>query len=147
MKNVKDIKIGIVRSSFRFEIAKNLEKHCLATLKQKGVKANQVTIVRVPGSWEIPLAAKKLAETKVYDAIITFGAIFKGKTYHFEQIANECARGCMTVALDYGLPVVFEVLAVYDPHDAIERATGKKENKGTEAALTALKMVDVLSKL
>src|SRR3989338_5113261 len=147
MKNVKDIKIGIVSSSFRFEIAKNLEKHCLVTLKQKGVKPSQVTIVRVPGAWEIPLAVKKLAEAKVYDAIITFGAIFKGKTYHFEQIANECARGCMDVALDYNIPVIFEVLAVYNPQDAIERSTGKKENKGTEAALTALKMIEVLAKL
>ena len=147
MKNIKDIRIAIVSSSFRPEISKNLEKNCLATLQKKSVQKHQINIVRVPGSLEIPLAVKKLAKKNTYDAIITFGAIYKGKTYHFEQIANECARGCMEVSLQYEIPVIFEVQAVYDPQDAIDRATRKVENKGVEAALTALSMIKLLAKL
>ena len=104
-------------------------------------------MVRVPGALEVPLTAMKMAKQKKYDVLITFGAIVKGKTYHFEQIANECSRGCMDVSLRYEIPVIFEVLAVYDIKDAIERATRKKENKGVEAALTALAMIKILAKL
>ena len=90
---------------------------------------------------------KKLAKENVYDAIITFGAILKGKTYHFEQIADECIRGCMDASWLYEVPVIFEVLAVYDIKDATERATGNEDNKGVEAALTALEMIKILSKI
>lgn len=147
MKQTKDIKIAIVSSSFRKEVTDNLEKNCLKTFKEKELKTSQVEIFRVPGSLEIPLVVKKLAQTRVYDAIITFGAIVKGKTYHFEQIADECIRGCMNASWQYEIPVIFEVLAVYDIKDAIERATRKEENKGVEAALTALEMIKVLSKI
>ncbi len=141
------MKIAIVSSEFRKEIAGNLEKNCLETFKKKGVGKNKIDIFKVPGSWEIPLAVKKAATRGIYDAIITFGAIVKGDTYHFEQIANECARGCMEVSLEYQIPVIFEVLAVYDLKDATERATRVKENKGIEAALTALEMIKVISKI
>jgi len=147
MKNIKEIKIAIVSSSFRKEISQNLERNCLKTLKKNRLKETQIDIFRVPGSLEIPLVVKKLAKKHVYDAIITFGAILKGKTYHFEQIANECIRGCMDVSWQYEIPVIFEVLAVYDIKDAIERATRKKENKGVEGALTALKMIELISKI
>jgi len=147
MKPIKDIKIAIVSSSFRKEVADNLEKNCLKTFKDKGLKISQINIFRVPGSLEIPLVVKKLAKKKVYDAIITFGAIVKGKTYHFEQIANECIRGCMDVSWQYEIPVIFEVLAVYDIDDASERATRKEENKGIEATQTALKMIKLLSEI
>ena len=147
MKQTKDIRIAIVSSSFRKEVVDNLEKHCIQTLKSKGVKITQIEIFRVPGSLEIPLVVKKLAKKGIYDAIITFGAILKGKTYHFEQIADQCIRGCMDVSWQYEVPVIFEVLAVYDIKDAIERATRKEENKGVEAALTALEMIKVLSKI
>lgn len=143
----KDIRIAIISSSFRPEVTVPLEKHCLAELKRHGVGKKQVTLLRVPGAMEIPLAAKKVAQKAEYDAIIVFGAIYKGKTYHFEQIANECSRGCMDVSLQHEIPVVFEVLAVYDPKDAIERATRKVENKGTEAAQTALAMIALLKKI
>lgn len=146
MKKINELKIAIIESSFRKEVAQNLEKNCLETFAKKGVSKNQIDIFKVPGSWEIPLAVKKAADKKIYDAIITFGAIVKGDTYHFEQISNECARGCMEVSLEYQIPVIFEVLAVYDLKDAIERAVRKKENKGVEAALTALEMIKVMSK-
>ena len=147
MKQIKDIKIAIVSSNFRKEVADNLEKNCLKTFKDKGLKMSQINIFRVPGSLEIPLVVKKLAKKNTYDAIITFGAIVKGKTFHFEQIANECIRGCMDVSWKYEIPVIFEVLAVYDINDAIKRATRKEENKGIEAAETALEMIKVLSKI
>lgn len=147
MKNIKQIKIAIISSSFRKEVTDNLEKHCIETLKDKGVSGKHIDMFRVPGSLEIPLIAKKVAKKGGYDAIITFGAIVKGKTYHFEQIANECARGCMAVSLEYEIPVIFEVLAVYTIQDAIERATRKEENKGVEAALTALEMINIISNI
>lgn len=147
MKKIEKITIAIIRSSFRKEVTDNLEKHCIETLKDKGVSDKQIDIFGVPGSLEIPLVAKKVAKKGLYDAIITFGAIVKGKTYHFEQIANECARGCMEVSLKYEVPVIFEVLAVYNLQDAIERATRKEENKGVEAALTALEMIQVISSI
>ncbi len=147
MKQIKDIKIAIVSSSFRKEVAQNLEKNCIMTLKGKGLKESQIDIFRVPGSLEIPLVVKKLAKKGNHNAIVTFGAIVKGKTYHFEQIADECIRGCMDVSWQYEIPVIFEVLAVYDLKDGVERARRKEENKGVEAALTALEMIKVLSKI
>lgn len=145
MKSNKNVRIAIISSSFRKEVANNLEKNCMATLKKQGVRQKRIDKFRVPGSLEIPLVAKKLAAKGKYDAIIVFGAIVKGKTYHFEQIANECARGCMDVSWQYQIPVIFEVLAVYNLKDAVTRATRKKENKGTEAALTALEMIKIMS--
>lgn len=147
IKKITQIKIAIISSSFRKEVTDNLEKHCIETLKKGGLADQQIDIFRVPGSLEIPLIAKKLAQKKTYDALITFGAILKGKTYHFEEIANECIRGCMNVSLQYEIPIIFEVLAVYDLKDAMERATRKKENKGVEAALTALQMIKVVSNI
>lgn len=147
MKKIRDIRIVIISSSFRAEVSTHLEKNCVETLEKQGVAKSQIAMLRVPGSLEIPLAAKKAAKTGRFDAIIVFGAMVKGKTYHFEQIANECARGCMDVSLQYEIPVIFEVLAVYNIRDALERATRKKENKGVEAALTALEMIKVISSI
>lgn len=143
----KGLKIAIVSSNFRGVVSDNLEKNCLLTLKKEGLKEDQVDIFRVPGSFEIPLVVKKLAKMGKYQAIITFGAIVKGDTYHFEQIASEVARGCMDVSLQYEIPVIFEVLAVYDLKDALIRATRKIENKGVEAAQTAIDMIRILSKI
>ncbi|MBI1755018.1 6,7-dimethyl-8-ribityllumazine synthase [Candidatus Azambacteria bacterium] len=147
MKTNKHIRIAIVSSSFRKNVSAALLRNCITTLKKRGVPDSHVDVYKVPGSMEIPLTLKKLAKKRIYDALIAFGAIVKGKTYHFEQIANECARGCMDVSLAYEIPVIFEVLAVYDAHDALERATRKKENKGVEAAESALAMIRLISKL
>ncbi len=147
MKTKKNIRIAIVSSSFRKEVSDHLERRCIATLNEHGVVALQIESFRVPGVLEIPLVVKKLAKKRVFDAIITFGAIVKGDTYHFEQIADECIRGCMDVSWQYEIPVIFEVLAVYNLKDALARATRKKENKGVEAALSALSMIKVLAPL
>lgn len=144
MKNKKDIRIAIVGSDFQKFVTDNLERNCIETLVQGGVKRSHITLMRVPGSLEIPLTALLLAEKKKFDAIIAFGAIHKGKTYHFQQVADECIRGCVNVSLTYRIPIIYEVLAVYDIRDAEERATRKKENRGVEAALSALAMVGVV---
>ncbi len=147
MRKTKDTRIAIISSLFRKNVSSALERNCVATLKREGVPRGNIDGFRVPGSLEIPLVGKKLGKKRRYDALIAFGAIVKGKTYHFEQIANECARGCMDVSLEYEIPVIFEVLAVYDVKDALERATRRKENKGVEAAESALAMIKLMSQL
>jgi 6,7-dimethyl-8-ribityllumazine synthase len=147
MKQLQEVTIAIVTSSYRPEITKSLEKYCIATLQEKGLTEKQIDIFSVPGALELPLVSKKLAQRKIYDAIIVFGAVLKGKTYHFEQVADECVRGCMKVSYDYDIPVVFEVLCVYDPKDALERATGKDDDRGVEGALTALQMIALVETL
>lgn len=147
MKNINKIRIAIISSSFRGEIAASLTKHCVSTLKQKGLSDQQIDIFNVPSALEIPLVAKKLAKKEVYGAIIAFGAVLKGDTYHFEQVSDECVRGCMNVAYEFEVPVVFQVLCVYDLKDALERANGIEDNRGVEAALTALKMIEILAGL
>lgn len=144
MKPASEIKIAIVSGAFWEEIVMNLEQHCVATLEKKGINKENIKIVRVPGSFEIPLMVKKLAKQNKYDAVITFGAIHKGKTYHFELIANECARACMSLGLEFEIPVIFEVLAVYNIQDAYDRSTQTKENRGVEAANAAWKMIEVM---
>lgn len=141
------MRIAVVASVFRKTVSDNLEKHCLKTLERKGLRRKQVDMFRVPGSLEIPLVVKKLAKSGKYNAIIAFGAIVKGQTCHFEQIANECIRGCMDASWQYEIPVIFEVLAVYDLKDAMERATRKTENKGVEAALAALAMIKLTQRI
>ena len=147
MENIEDKRIAIISSGYRPEITDGLVKHCLATLNKKGMQNEQVDIIPVPGALEIPLVAKKLAKKGEHDAIIVFGAVLKGKTYHFEQVSDECVRGCMNVAYDFEVPVIFEVLCVYDVQDALERATGKEDNRGVEGAITALKMIEALTGL
>jgi len=147
MKEKKDIRIGIISSSFREEVVSEFEKRCIATLIERGVPEKNIRVVRVPGSFEIPLVAEKMAAQGTYNALITFGAIVKGKTFHFEQISNECARGCAEVSRKYGIPVIFEVWSVYELADALERATRAEENKGVEAAESALAMIETLSSL
>lgn len=147
MAQEKDMRIGIIGTSFRENVTRELEKRCVATLRKNGLAKGQIKMVRVPGAFEVPLIAKKMAASGKYDALITFGAILKGKTYHFEQIANECSRGCAEVSREYEIPIIFEVLAVYDLADALDRATRKIENKGVEAAETALAMIKLMQQL
>jgi 6,7-dimethyl-8-ribityllumazine synthase len=137
MKDIKDIKIAVISAAFHKEVTDNLEKHCVDTLKEKGLSDSQIEITKIPGALE-------MAKKKIYDAIIVFGAIHKGKTTHFELISRECARGCMDVSLQFEIPVIFEVLTVMDIADAMDRATREKENKGAEAALTALDMIRLM---
>lgn len=143
----KNIRIAIIASVYRAEIADSLVEHCVKTLEENAVEAKDIDLFSVPGALEIPLLAKKLAKQKKYDAIIVFGVVLKGDTYHFEQVSDECARGCMNVSYEYEIPVVFQVLSVYKLKDAVERASGAKDNRGEEGAKTALRMIKVLRNL
>ncbi len=112
-----------------------------------GVAAAALDLVRVPGAWEIPVAASKLASSGGYAAIVALGCVVRGQTRHYEQVADGCAQGLMRVALDHCLPVLNGVLAVERHEDAQARAGGAHGNKGEEAALAALEIVDLWTKL
>lgn len=142
---VSKSRITIIRSEFNSEITESLEEHCLAVLLAAGIRRDQIKQYLVPGSLEIPVVVRIIASKKAADVIIALGAIIRGDTYHFELVANECARGCMNVALEFNIPVIFEVLAVYNLSQAAKRAGSDKTNKGREAALAALKMLKLLS--
>ena len=126
-------------------------EHLLAgavdTLRRHGVSERQITIVRAPGAFEIPLVCKKVAEKGGADAIIALGAVIRGGTPHFEYVAGECTKGLAMVNMEYGIPVAFGVLTVDSIEQAVERAGTKAGNKGEEAAMSALEMVSLLGKL
>lgn len=128
-------------------IVDSLEKGALDALRRHGVSDEHLTIVRVPGAFEMPVAAERIAARREHDAIIALGAVIRGGTPHFEYIASECVKGLAQVGLKYGLPVTFGVLTVDTIEQAIERAGTKAGNKGAEAALSALEMVHLLAQL
>jgi 6,7-dimethyl-8-ribityllumazine synthase len=135
---------AILVGRFNSFVVEHLLEGALDTLKRHGVNDEQVTIVRAPGAWELPVVAKKLAASGKYDAIIALGAVIRGGTAHFEFVAGECAKGLGVVGLDSGLPVIFGVLTTDSIEQSIERAGTKAGNKGSEAALTAIEMVNLL---
>lgn len=143
-----EAKIAIVISRFNSFINEQLLAGALDSLKRTGqVKDENITIVRMPGAVELPLVAKRVAASKKYDAIIALGTVIRGGTPHFEFVANECNKGLAQVSLDYDIPVAFGVLTTDSIDQAIERAGTKMGNKGCEAALSALEMVNVLAEL
>ncbi|WP_295433385.1 6,7-dimethyl-8-ribityllumazine synthase [uncultured Thiodictyon sp.] len=128
-------------------IVEHLERGALDALLRHGVAESDLTIVRVPGAFEMPVAIERIARKGGYDAIIALGAVIRGGTPHFEYVAGECVKGMAQVSLKYGLPVAFGVLTVDSIEQAVERAGTKAGNKGAEAALSALEMVDLLRQL
>ena len=145
--SLSKVKIAIVRAQFNASLTESLEKHCVATLFNYGLKKNQILQFQVPGSLEIPITAQNIAQKKKADIIIALGVVIRGDTYHFEVVANESARGCMEVALKYNIPVIFEVIPAYNLAQAKKRAGNNNQNKGREAALAALKMLHVMLQL
>lgn len=145
-KNNLKLRIAIVRSNYHLDLTQSLEEGCKKYLIACGVKPDNIDTFEVPGSWEIPVAVKKAAETKKYDGLIALGIILKGDTYHFELIAECCARALMDIALKFNIPVAFEVLATYNLKQAAERSKGKY-NKGIEAAKTVLETIKTLSRI
>lgn len=137
-------KYAIVVARFNSFVVESLLEGAIDTLKRHGVSDDNITVVRVPGAWELPLAAQKLAEKKAYDAIIGLGAVIRGGTPHFDFVCNEAAKGLGVVGLQYSLPVVFGVLTTDSIEQAIERSGTKAGNKGSDAAMTAMEMVSVL---
>lgn len=144
---VNGAKFGIVVGRWNSFVVESLVEGALDSLKRHGAKEEDIEIVRVPGAFEIPLVTQKMAEQKKYDAIIALGAVIRGGTPHFEYVAGECTKGLAQVSLQHGVPVSFGVLTVDTIEQAIERAGSKAGNKGEEAALSAIEMVNLLSQL
>lgn len=134
------LKIGIVVSRFNEFITSKLLGGAEDALKRHGVNEDDVTVVWVPGAFEIPLAAKKLADLGGFDAIITLGTVIRGSTPHFEYVSNEVAKGVANTGMQSGIPVIFGVLTTDTIEQAIERAGTKAGNKGYEAAVGAIEM-------
>jgi 6,7-dimethyl-8-ribityllumazine synthase len=137
-------KYAVLVGRFNSFIVEALLDGALDTLKRHGVEDKNVSIIRAPGAWELPLVAKKLAASGKYDAIIALGAVIRGGTPHFDFVAGECAKGLGVVGLEYNLPVIFGVLTTDSIEQSIERAGTKAGNKGADAALTAIEMVNLL---
>ena len=141
-------KIAIVVSRFNSFINDRLVEGALDTLKRQGQIADEnITLVKVPGAVELPLAAKRLAKSKQFDGIVALGCVIRGGTAHFEYVSGECARGLAQVALEAEIPVAFGVLTTENIEQAIERAGTKAGNKGVEAALSTLEMINVMNAL
>ncbi len=142
VKAKKDVKIGIAASQYNTEISNTLLESCQDELVDRGVAIKNIDVLRVPGAFELPLACKKMADSKKYDAIIALGAVIRGETPHFDFIAFEAAHGIMKISLKYTIPVIFGVLTTDNLKQAKARIrNGNKGDKGVEAAITALEML------
>lgn len=140
----KGLKIGIVQSRFNHFITDKLLDGALDALRKCGVDDGDITIMKVPGSFELPMVAKRLASQEKFSAIIALGALIRGETPHFDYLASEVAKGLSQVALETGIPVVFGVLTTDDVAQAIDRAGVKEGNKGYESALVAVELATLL---
>lgn len=140
-------RVAIVAARFNEVITRKLVDGALAGLTALGVPGDDIDIVWVPGAFEIPLVARRLARSGRFDGVICLGAVIRGETAHFDLIANEAARGVAAAASDTGIPVIFEVLAVENLAQAEDRAGGAHGNKGWEAAEAVLSMVSLLEEL
>ena len=143
----KDTKVAIVLSLFNEFIGQKLLDGALKSLKENKVNENNIDIVKVPGAFEIPLAAEKLASLKKYDTILCLGAVIRGETPHFDYVAGAASTGILQVSLKYSLPIAFGVLTTNNVEQAVERAGGKHGNKGYDIAITALEMADLMKKI
>lgn len=141
------LKIGIVASRFNEFITSKLIGGAEDCLVRHGVKDSDITLVWVPGAFEAPVMAKKMAESGQYDAVICLGAVIRGATYHYEMVCNEAAKGIAQVSLSTGLPVLFGILTVDTIEQAIERAGTKAGNKGYDCAMSAIEMANAFKKL
>ncbi len=143
----KGLRIGLVVSRFNDFISERLLEGALDCLRRHGVLEKDITIARVPGAFEIPVAARRLALSGKHDAVVCVGCVIRGETSHYEQVCAEVARGVAAVALQAGLPVTFGILTTENLYQAIERAGAKGGNKGWDAALAAIEMVSLFKSL
>ncbi|MGQ9484412.1 MAG: 6,7-dimethyl-8-ribityllumazine synthase [Desulfosoma sp.] len=141
------LSFGIVVSRFNDFICERLLGGALDALRRTGASEDRIDVYRVPGAYEIPLAAKKLADSGRFDAVICLGAVIRGATPHFDYVANEVAKGIATVSLETSVPVTFGVLTTDTLEQAIERAGSKAGNKGFEAAMAAVEMANLLKSI
>ncbi len=145
--NVKGARFALVCSRFNSFIVDALEGGAVDALIRHGAKESDIHVVKAPGAYELPLAVQKVAATGRYDAIIALGAVIRGSTPHFDHVAGECVKGLSSVSLQHGIPVAFGVLTVDTIEQAIERAGTKAGNKGAEAALSSIEMVNLIREL
>ena len=145
--NGKGLKIGIVAGRFNEFITSKLVAGAVDVLKRNDVNDDDIDVAWVPGSFEIPLITKKMAESKKYDAILALGAVIKGATPHFDYVCAEVSKGVAQISLHTGLPVMFGVLTTNNIEEAIERAGTKAGNKGADAAFGALEMIDLIKNI
>lgn len=143
----KGRKFGIIASRFNDFMTKELVSGFSDTLLRHGVLDQDLTISWVPGAFEIPLVAQKMAKTKSYDAIICLGTVIRGATPHFDYIASEVAKGIAKASSDSGIPVIFGIITADTIEQAVERAGSKDGNKGRDAALSGIEMVNLLEKI
>lgn len=143
----KGKKFGIVASRFNDFVTKELVNGCIDALVRHGAEDKDLFITWVPGAFEIPLAAQKMARAKSYDAVICLGTVIRGATPHFDYIASEVSKGIAKVSLEVGLPVIFGVITADTIEQAIERAGTKEGNKGRDAALSAIEMANLLPQI
>ena len=142
--DVGDARFALVVSRFNASVVSKLKQGALETLKRHGVVGENITVAHVPGAFEIPFMAKRLATSGSFDAVIALGAVIRGGTPHFDYVAGECARGVAQVARETGVPIIFGVLTTNDMAQALERAGGAEGNKGSESAIAAMDMVTIL---
>ncbi|HTZ11984.1 MAG TPA: 6,7-dimethyl-8-ribityllumazine synthase [Candidatus Margulisiibacteriota bacterium] len=143
----KSKKFVVIASRFNDFITKELISGCFDTLIRHGAQDSDITLSWVPGAFEIPLVAQKFAKSKGYDAVICLGTVIRGSTPHFDFIASEVAKGIAKVSQDSGLPVIFGVITADTIEQAVERAGTKDGNKGRDAALSAIEMVNLLTQI
>lgn len=143
----KGLRFAIVVARFNSFVTERLLAGALDALARTGCTESDIEVVKVPGSWEMPLVARELAGRKRHHAIICLGAVIRGDTPHFDYVAGEAAKGLAQVGADTGVPVAFGVLTCNTLEQAIDRAGGKGGNKGFDAAMTAVEMADLLRRL
>lgn len=145
--NGQSLRIAVVNARFNDFITERLHGAALDCLHRHGVAADAIDSVRVPGAFELPLTALKLAQTGSYQAVICLGAVIRGETTHYDYVCNEAAKGIAAAGLQTGVPVVFGVVTTENTEQAIARAGGKSGNKGWDAAMTALEMANLLPQI
>ncbi|EGV51860.1 6,7-dimethyl-8-ribityllumazine synthase [Candidatus Endoriftia persephone] len=144
---VENARFCVVAARFNSFVVESLVDGAIDTLKRHGAKEEEITLVRLPGAFEMPVLLEKLAQKGEYDAIIALGAVIRGGTPHFDYVAGECVKGMSQVSLKHGVPIAFGVLTVDTIEQAIERAGTKAGNKGAEATLSAIEMVNLLRQI
>ncbi|HBF43418.1 MAG TPA: 6,7-dimethyl-8-ribityllumazine synthase [Desulfobacteraceae bacterium] len=145
--SAEGFRFAVIVSRFNDFVCSRLAEGAIDALKRHGAVDEKIMLIKVPGAFEMPLVAKKLAESDRYDAVICLGAVIRGATPHFEYVASEVSKGIANVALESGLPVTFGVLTTDNLEQAIERAGSKSGNKGYEAAVAAIEMVNLFKEL
>jgi 6,7-dimethyl-8-ribityllumazine synthase len=143
----RDLRFAFVAARFNDFVVEPLIRGALDAMKRHGASEKQIEIVRVPGAFDIPIVARKLALSRRYDALIALGAVVRGQTPHFDYVAGECASGLARIALESGVPIAFGVLTTDTMEQAVDRAGGKAGNKGADAALAAIEMANLLRRL